>query len=83
MSRAEELRKLADQLDAVGELEAELAEAKQAHRDEGSEESRVRLHDAKLAVREARAEVRESGPVAEPDAGGVTVAPAAVNGKAH
>jgi len=76
--RAAELRALADRYDEMDALETAAAEAKQAYRDNPTEETKAAHHAASAALNGARSEIR-SAPVlpssGEPGSATVRVQP--------
>ena len=72
--RAAQLRALADQHEAMGELEDALDEALTAYRADPNEETKAAHAAASHALRAARAEARSSGVmVASTEPGSVTI----------
>jgi len=78
--QAAALRRLADDLEALGGLEESHAAAVQAYRDDPSEENKTAYQEASEALRAHRQVVRES-PVKAVEPGGMTITPAAVEGR--
>lgn len=79
--RAAELRALADQHDALGELEDALTDALDAYRADPDDDTKQAYTEASEALRAARAEVRGSGLMVASNEPGSTAIGAPVIGK--
>ena len=77
--RVAALRKLADDLDVLAVLEQENLAAKNAYREDRSDENKEAKRKAAAALALARESVRNS-PVRDVEPGGVSITPASVKG---
>lgn len=75
--RVDALKKLADDLMVVAELEDELRVAKEAYASEKTDENKEAKRRASLALSLAREAIRNS-PVKDVEPGGMTITPAVV-----
>lgn len=78
--RAQQLRDLADQLEAVGTAEDALADAVEAYRDDPSDKNKAAYRDASYALVDARQKVRSPDTPRAVAPGDISITPGTVGG---